>query len=108
MNSDKRRGRPKWFDANYEDLINDPELTKKISPIHHIEGIDSPVLLLHGDSDSVVKKRQSKRMKQALKNAGKEVELEILSWQGHSYGDEGQRAKTHRATAEFLREHMLD
>ena len=44
------------------------------SPLHNVKSIRAPVLLAHGQDDSIVSVKQSKIMADALRDAVKEVE----------------------------------
>ncbi len=46
-----------------------------VSPIDHVEKANMPVLIVHGNLDTTVDVRQSRRFVRALKKAGKDVEL---------------------------------
>lgn len=68
--------------------VGDPKyeegLLRAASPRLRAAEIAAPVLLLHGDTDSVVLPRQSKLMADALKAAGRPAELVTLTGEGHS------------------------
>lgn len=51
---------------------------KTVSPIHFVDGVDAPVMLIHGKDDTVVLYDQSKNMADALRKAGKTTELVTL------------------------------
>jgi dipeptidyl aminopeptidase/acylaminoacyl peptidase len=53
------------------------------SPSHQAASIRAPVLLIHGDKDTVVPFEQSQNMADALKAAGKPVELVTLVDENH-------------------------
>ncbi|MGI8923918.1 MAG: alpha/beta hydrolase [Fimbriimonadales bacterium] len=55
------------------------------SPLYQIMPSTSPMLIIHGSDDDVVWPDQSKRLKEALDNAGVENELIILEGEGHSF-----------------------
>ncbi len=61
------------FDADY----------KAASPITHVSAGTSPMLLLHGDQDTLVPIDQSQRFAAALKRAGGKVELVQMRGVGH-------------------------
>ncbi|MEM1087275.1 MAG: prolyl oligopeptidase family serine peptidase [Pseudomonadota bacterium] len=79
----------------WSDRIGDPETDleaiKAISPINHVEQIKIPILLIHGDRDSVVYPIQSDRMYEALERAGKSVRYHELEGQGHYIYNEDER-----------------
>jgi dipeptidyl aminopeptidase/acylaminoacyl peptidase len=56
-----------------------------VSPINHAAKFKAPVLLLHGTSDDVVPSTQSALMKEALRKAGKQVELKTAGGGGHDW-----------------------
>ncbi|MGH6911535.1 MAG: alpha/beta hydrolase family protein, partial [Phenylobacterium sp.] len=55
----------------------DPSMSE-ISPAAHADKVSVPILLIHGKDDTVVPLEQSQRMADALKAAGKPVELVVL------------------------------
>jgi dipeptidyl aminopeptidase/acylaminoacyl peptidase len=57
------------------------------SPLFMAEKFTAPVLLIHGEDDSVVDVSQSKRMYKALKKAGADVEFVKLKDEGHKGWD---------------------
>jgi arylformamidase len=59
------------------------EMIKDLSPIHHIEQINMPVILAYGSEESPEFKRQSEAFAEALRKANKEVTLHILDGYNH-------------------------
>src|SRR5204863_9106812 len=55
----------------------------QISPAAHIDKVKIPVLLIHGKDDTVVPLEQSQIMADALKKAGKPVELVVQKGADH-------------------------
>lgn len=60
----------------------DPSMSE-ISPATHADKVSVPVLLIHGKDDTVVPLEQSQIMANALKAAGKPVELVVLDSTDH-------------------------
>ncbi len=58
-----------------------------MSPFMHADGIDEPLLLIHGDEDSNsgTYPIQSKRLYEALKGLGGTSRLVMLPLEGHGY-----------------------
>ena len=54
-----------------------------ISPAHMAARADAPVLLIHGENDTVVPIEQSKLMEKALRQAGKSVEFVTMPGEDH-------------------------
>ncbi len=61
-----------------------PENIRAANPINYINKNSAPMLLMHGDADSIVSPSQSDILFQALKNAGVEAERWIIPGAGHS------------------------
>lgn len=77
------------FESRYLDSLVGPYPARKDlylarSPIHHIERLSTPLLLLQGDSDPVVPPNQSERMFQAAKARG--VPTAYLLFAGEQHG----------------------
>jgi dipeptidyl aminopeptidase/acylaminoacyl peptidase len=68
--------------------IGDPETAgaslAQASPRRRASEIACPVLLVHGEDDGVVPVIQSRRMREALRSAGKSVELIEIEKHGHA------------------------
>jgi dipeptidyl aminopeptidase/acylaminoacyl peptidase len=61
---------------------NDSNLSAK-SPINAVNSIKIPVLIVYGTGDGVVPNEQSERMARALKAAGKDVTVAVLTGEDH-------------------------
>jgi dipeptidyl aminopeptidase/acylaminoacyl peptidase len=77
------------FEARYLDRLVGPwpqarELYRARSPLHHLDGLDRPLLLLQGAEDRVVPPQQSRRMHAALKARG--VPVAYLEFEGEQHG----------------------
>ena len=59
------------------------------SPVRAAQSIQAPVLLIHGTGDSRVQLLQSRRMADAMREAGKRVELVTVPGAGHHWSDLG-------------------
>lgn len=77
------------FEARYLDRLVGPypaarELYRARSPIHHLQGMNCPLILLQGAMDEVVPPEQSRRMHAALKAKG--VPVAYLEFEGEQHG----------------------
>ena len=77
------------FEARYLDRLVGPypaarELYLARSPIHHLDGLKCPLILLQGAEDQVVPPEQSRRMHAALKAKG--VPVAYLEFEGEQHG----------------------
>lgn len=94
------------FDFRYFGIANerDPVLVDR-SPLTHVDTVKIPVLLIHGDYDSVVPIKQSEVMADALKKAGKSYELIKLRSEDHWLSRSETRTKMLTAVIKFLETH---
>jgi dipeptidyl aminopeptidase/acylaminoacyl peptidase len=77
------------FEARYLERLVGPypqarELYRARSPIHHLDGLKCPLILLQGADDAVVPPEQSRRMHAALKTKG--VPVAYLEFAGEQHG----------------------
>ncbi|MFI4966815.1 MAG: alpha/beta hydrolase family protein [Caulobacterales bacterium] len=72
------------------------------SPAHQAASIRAPVLLIHGDKDTVVPIEQSLNMADALRAAGKPVEMVTLADENHYLTRAATRTQTLEALGTFL------
>jgi dienelactone hydrolase len=77
------------FEARYLDRLVGPwpearELYLARSPIHHLDGLKCPLILLQGAADTVVPPEQARRMHAALKARG--VPVAYLEFEGEQHG----------------------
>jgi dipeptidyl aminopeptidase/acylaminoacyl peptidase len=76
------------------------------SPAHQVASIRAPVLLIHGDKDTVVPFEQSQHMADAMKAAGKPVELVTLIDENHYLTKAATRTQTLEALQAFLAKNL--
>lgn len=76
-----------------------------VSPIRHAERADAPVLLIHGKDDTVVLYDQSNDMGDALRRAGKPVEMVTLDGEDHWLSRSETRLAMLKAALAFVEKH---
>lgn len=81
-------------------------LIQPFSPIDHVENIQIPILLLHGEEDSVVPVRQSRAMRRTLERAGKTVRYVELDGGDHWLFEYETRVHVLEELDTFLAEHL--
>jgi dipeptidyl aminopeptidase/acylaminoacyl peptidase len=82
----------------------DPALDQ-ISPIKHLDAVNVPILLIHGKDDTVVPFEQSTVVYDALRHAGKDVQLVALKKEDHWLSRSETRLQMLEASVAFLRAH---
>ncbi len=92
------------------DRVGDPEkeadYIRSISPIHFVDEIRIPIMLVHGKSDRVVSHTQSKKLAQALTKVGNKPQTLFMEWQSHGLADLKSRIKVYSQIEEFLARHL--
>lgn len=101
---EKRRGTSKSFLSKAIKNVN--ENMEPISPAYHATKFEAPVLLIHGKADTRVSYRQSEQMYDALKKAGKDVEIELFKFGTHHLDDVSNRKEAMELMVEFLDSHL--
>jgi dipeptidyl aminopeptidase/acylaminoacyl peptidase len=86
--------------------MGDAERQRRVSPVNHAEQVRAQVLLMHGDNDSVVPLEQSQRMVSAMRSAGKETRLVVLTGEDHNLSNASTRIQMLREMETFLAQHM--
>lgn len=84
--------------------LNDRALDA-LSPARLADAVDSPLLLIHGKDDTVVPIEQSRVMADAMRRAGKPVELVELKGEDHWMSRADTRLQMLRETVRFLELH---
>ncbi len=79
---------------------------KTRSPVNHAETISAPVLLIHGDKDRRVSVVQSRKMRNALQKARKDITYIELKDGSHYLSINKNRIATFEAMDNFLAEHL--
>ena len=84
------------------------DLLQANSPEHHVEAIHIPVLLLHGEDDTVVPVRQSRAMNRRLRRADKDVRFVELDGGDHWMMEYQTRLEVMEEVEAFLAHHLGD
>ena len=87
------------FESRYVDGLVGPypearQVYRDRSPIHHVDRLSSPMILLQGAEDEVVPPNQARSMADALRAKGLPVALLVFEGEGHGFR---QRANISRA-----------
>ena len=73
-----------------------------MSPAYHADGVRIPLLLIHGDKDTVVPIEQSEEMVEAMKHAGKPVQFVTLTGDNHYLTKSATRTQFLETLGAFL------
>ncbi|MDQ8027780.1 MAG: S9 family peptidase [Brevundimonas sp.] len=76
------------------------------SPLNKAAGWSIPLLLIHGEDDTVVPVAQSRNMERALRREGKPVRLVVMDGAGHTGWSRADEIRVMVEMEAFLREHL--
>lgn len=85
--------------------LGDPKDYDAVSPRRFAAAADAPVLLMHGEDDTIVPYRQSQVMANALKDAKKPYELVALAGEDHWLSRADTRKQMLAETMRFVQKH---
>ncbi len=99
------------FEAHYLDSLVGPWPEARAeyearSPLAQVSRLHRPVILFHGEDDTVVPVSQSERMALALSEKGVPVELHRFPGEGHGFRSGAVQARVLEATEAFFRRHL--
>ncbi|MDB5417409.1 MAG: prolyl oligopeptidase family protein [Phenylobacterium sp.] len=77
-----------------------------VSPAKQAAAVRAPILLIHGDKDTVVQLEQSLHMADALKAAGRPFQMVVLEGENHYLTMSATRTKTLEAVDAFLAKNL--
>lgn len=101
---------PYWNKARFRTRVGDPEKERDLlnsrSPLHHVERIKAPLLIVHGANDVRVKASESEQMVAAMRAADKPVEYFLYPDEGHRQWRPENRFHFYAKAEEFLAKHL--
>ena len=110
IDSERRYSRDHWVVGYWERLygaeLEERDELNALSPARHAELFQSPVLLVHGRDDTVVPIEQSRKMRNALRRADKDVQFEQIRGEDHWLSSQETRIEVLRIVAEFIEQHL--
>ena len=98
--------RRKLREAEYGSLERDRALLESISPIHKVEQIRAPLLVIHGANDPRVPIGEAEQIVASIKARGGSVEYLRFEDEGHGIVKLANKLVCYPAIAEFLDEHL--
>jgi dipeptidyl aminopeptidase/acylaminoacyl peptidase len=77
-----------------------------VSPINSVKTIAAPVLIIYGTGDGVVPNEQSQKMINAMRSAGKNVQVDLLQGEDHWLSQTETRTQVLRTLDSFLKANL--
>ena len=93
--------------TKYGDPEQDAWFLASVSPMHHLETIRAPLLVVHGALDSNVPTGEARQLVAALRARGRMVEYLELENEGHEYKRVSSRLRVLEAILAFLDQTLL-
>lgn len=91
-------------EAEYGSLEHDMDTLVRVSPIHNIDKIQAPLMIIQGDNDERVPLSESIQMYEKLKKKGLEVELMRFADEGHGLAKLKNKVKAYSGVMKWLKE----
>jgi dipeptidyl aminopeptidase/acylaminoacyl peptidase len=88
------------------DATKDEAMLLAASPCRRADAVRIPILLVHGDADSIVPIEQSRLAQRALKKAGKNVRLTTYRDEGHGGWSHENELKNFEEIVDFFKPHL--
>ncbi len=88
--------------AEYGDPVRDAVLLQEISPIHRVDQISAPLLVIHGRNDPRVPLGEAEQIVAALEARGATVELLVFDDEGHGLVKRPNRITGYEVVGDFL------
>ncbi|NIP41637.1 MAG: S9 family peptidase [candidate division Zixibacteria bacterium] len=86
--------------------LSDREFLRSISPIHKVDKIQAPLLVIHGENDPRVPVGEARQIISELKAQGGEVDSLIFPDEGHGASKLENRLEMYRTMVDFFKEHL--
>jgi len=87
-------------------IVKDAALLERISPIHKLDRIKAPVMVIHGTRDPRVPIGEAKQVAEGLQKRGLPVQLMTFEDEGHGLAKRPNRLVAYPAMIKFLDEHV--
>ncbi|HER00618.1 MAG TPA: S9 family peptidase [candidate division Zixibacteria bacterium] len=86
--------------------LSDREFLRSISPIHKVDKIECPLLVIHGENDPRVPVGEARQIIRELKSRGGEVDSLIFPDEGHGASKLENRLEMYRTMVDFFKKHL--
>lgn len=93
--------------GEYGHPVRDKDLLRRLSPIHRIERLRAPLLVVHGADDTNVPLGEAYQVVTALQRGGIEHEFLLFEGEGHDLLETVNRVAFVKKTVAWVRRHLL-
>jgi dipeptidyl aminopeptidase/acylaminoacyl peptidase len=89
-----------------EVLGEDPKVLQAMSPVHHVDKLKTPLMLVHGGDDPIAPIEQFEAMEKALKARNYPYQKLLMDNEGHGFYKDEHRAEEFEAMLGFLKANL--
>lgn len=93
-------------EAEYGSLETDRATLRALSPLHRVEEITAPLLVLHGRNDPRVPVSEAEQITTALRSRGRTVAMTVYEDEGHGFAKDANRRDAWARMVAFLDAHL--
>ncbi|WP_247729446.1 S9 family peptidase [Halovivax limisalsi] len=93
-------------EAEYGSLEDDREFLESISPINHVDEIEAPLFVLHGENDPRVPVGEAEQIVEEARERGVPTRKLIFPDEGHGFSKLENRIEAYSQVSDFLGEHV--
>ncbi len=98
--------RRKLREVEYGTLERDLDFLRSISPLHKVNLIKTPLMVIHGKNDPRVPYTEAEQIVKALRDRGAPVEYKLFDDEGHGVAKLSNRLIVYPLVADFLDRYM--
>lgn len=98
--------RRKLREIEYGSLESDRDFLEEISPIHKVDRLTAPLLVIHGANDPRVPISEAEQIVASLRERNRTVDYLRFEDEGHGIAKYGNRIVAYEAIAAFLEKHL--
>ncbi len=92
--------------VEYGDPETEAELLRRLSPIHKIDRVTAPTIVLHGANDTNVPVVEAEQVVNSLERRGVPVAYVLFPDEGHGFTKTANRIRSEVAIVRWFAEHL--
>jgi dipeptidyl aminopeptidase/acylaminoacyl peptidase len=92
----------------YGDPVTERDLLRDLSPIHQLDRVTAPTLVIHGANDTNVPVVEAEQVVDGLKARGVPVEYILFPDEGHGFLNEANRIRADVAVVSWFVNHLMN
>lgn len=93
-------------ESEYGTLAHDREVLRRVSPIHKVDQIETPLMVIHGANDPRVPIGQAREIVESQKKRGVAVKFLCYPDEGHGLTKLANKLDCYPQVVDFLKEHL--